>query len=101
MYKRKGKAYALSIGVWRSLVARLNGVQEAASSILVTPTKKEQGFHPAFFCVGVRLTCDLYKPHSTYITGSPKDCEAIFWGEGKSFREKKQRKRVAFIAENF
>ena len=85
MYKRKGKAYALSIGVWRSLVARLNGVQEAASSILVTPTKKEQG-NALLFCVGVRLTCDLYKPHSTYITGSPKDWEAIFWGEGKSFR---------------
>ena len=29
-----------SYWVWRSLVARLNGVQEAASSILVTPTKK-------------------------------------------------------------
>ena len=50
MYKRKGKVYALSIGVWRSLVARLNGVQEAASSILVTPTKKEQGLYPAFLC---------------------------------------------------
>ncbi len=31
--------YPFKIGVWRSLVARLNGVQEAASSILVTPTK--------------------------------------------------------------
>ena len=31
----------MHIGVWRSLVARLNGVQEAASSNLVTPTIAE------------------------------------------------------------
>ena len=31
-----------AIGVWRSLVARLNGVQEAASSILVTPTRTKR-----------------------------------------------------------
>ena len=85
MYKRKGKAYALSIGVWRSLVARLNGVQEAASSILVTPTKKKQGLYPAFFVSRWNVLRPLRTPFNIY-RGPPRDCEAIFWGEGKSFR---------------
>ena len=85
MYKRNGKAYALSIGVWRSLVARLNGVQEAASSILVTPTKKKQGNALLFLCWSEIDLRPLQTPFNIY-RGPPRDCEAIFWGEGKSFR---------------
>ncbi len=44
------------LGAWLSLVERLNGVQEAASSILVAPIKNEDavkdhsGFSQRFLC---------------------------------------------------
>ena len=84
MYKRKGKAYALSIGVWRSLVARLNGVQEAASSILVTPTKKEQGFHPAFLCWSEIDLRPLQTPFNIYY-GVTERLRSNFLGRRKKF----------------
>ena len=43
----------MHIGVWRSLVARLNGVQEAASSNLVTPT------NAGFACRGTKKESPL------------------------------------------
>lgn len=49
-----------SVGVWRSLVARLNGVQEVASSILVTPTKKEKQLCRCFsFLIPLICNCKI------------------------------------------
>ena len=45
------------IRVWRSLVSRLNGVQEASSSNLDTRTKKAEGVFALsafFFCIEIR-----------------------------------------------
>ena len=71
----------MHIGVWRSLVARLNGVQEAASSNLVTPTnagfacrgtkKRESAARPLLFFVAHFRSPAIHLLVSRYLHISP------------------------------
>ena len=62
------RLHSFFIGVWRRLVACLNGVQEAESSILSTPTKKplDEPFMglPKGFLLAVRLRGSRFQPSS-------------------------------------
>ena len=56
------------IRVWRSLVSRLNGVQEAAGSNPVTRTKEER---PSTFVDGLLLCLCLCGFREIFMTGNP------------------------------